>query len=624
MTNAAGDLEVREYHRQAGSPPSANPVPSQTIITVPHPVNENHNGGFVGFGPDGYLYITTGDGGGGNDVPGNAQNLDVLLGKILRIDVNSDAFADPTRNYAIPGDNPFAGATPGADEIWDYGLRNPFRVSFDSATGDLYIADVGQDAREEVDFEAHGGHGGVNYGWNYREGFIAGPGGTPPAGVVLTNPIFDYAHPFGNVITGGYVYHGPSAGLQGAYFFADFGSMRLMTLRVAGGHAQGFIDHTAHITGATLQNIASFGTDNANNLYVVTLQGGIYRLDPGIAAGDGADRLDGGAGNDHLYGGMGNDLLIGGAGNDTLNGGPDSDTMRGGAGNDTYAINGAADVVDESVPGSGGFDTVQSTGSVNFGDTVHYRGALERIQLLGLSSASATGNVLGNTIDGSSSSGANLLRGLRGNDTYIVGRGDIVDELKAGSTGIDTVQSSTISVNLADAVHYKGLLENIRLTGTAALSGRGNALANTITGNVRGNVLVGNDGNDTIRGLAGNDTLIGGAGIDRLAGGADDDTFAFNSVLTPANRDTISDFSHRDDTIRLENAIFQGMGSGPLKSKHFFAGAHAHDADDHIIYLKATGALYYDSDGTGVHAQVQFATLANHPADLSFNDFVLV
>jgi Ca2+-binding RTX toxin-like protein len=625
LTDPDGDLEVREYHRQAGSPPSANPVPTQTIINIPHPVNANHNGGFVGFGLDGDLYITTGDGGGGNDVPGNAQNLDVLLGKILRIDVNSDAFpGDPARNYAIPGDNPFAGAVPGAGEIWDYGLRNPWRVSFDSATGDLYIGDVGQGAREEVDFEAHGGHGGLNYGWNFREGFIAGPGGTPSPGVAFTNPIFDYPHPFGDAITGGYVYHGPGAGLQGAYFFGDFGTARLMTLRVANGHAQGFIDHTAHITGATIQDIASFGTDNANNLYVVTLEGGIYRLDPGIAAGDTADRLDGGAGNDRLYGGMGNDLLIGGTGNDILNGGPDNDTMRGGAGNDTYVVNSASDVVDESAPGSGGFDTVQSALSVNLGDTAHYRGAVERIQLFGAASASATGNGLANILDGSLSSGANLLGGLKGNDIYIVGNGDIADELRAGSTGIDTVQSSTISVNLTDAIHYKGLLENIRLLGTLAINGRGNALANAITGNDRGNVLFGNAGNDILRGLAGNDTLIGGPGIDRLAGGTQNDSFVFNSPLTPANRDAISDFSHRDDTVVLENAIFKGMGSGTLSPIYFHVGGQAHDPDDHIIYNKATGALFYDSDGTGSHAQILFATLTNHPADLSFNDFVLV
>ena len=127
-----------------------------TIITVPHPGQSNHNGGTVAFGPDGYLYVSIGDGGGGGDPGENAQNINSLLGKILRIDVNSDAFpGDATRNYAIPSDNPFVGQ-PGADEIWAYGLRNPWRFSFDSVTGDLYIGDVGQSAREEIDFQPAG------------------------------------------------------------------------------------------------------------------------------------------------------------------------------------------------------------------------------------------------------------------------------------------------------------------------------------------------------------------------------------------------------------------------------------------------------------------------------------
>lgn len=145
LTNAAGDIEIREYTRSTVDPAILDPASMLNIFTIPHPVNANHNGGFLGFGPnDGYLYIAVGDGGSGDDPPNNAQNINSLLGKILRIDVDSDAFpADPDRNYAIPASNPFVGEA-GADEIWVLGLRNPWRISFDSANGDLYIGDVGQ------------------------------------------------------------------------------------------------------------------------------------------------------------------------------------------------------------------------------------------------------------------------------------------------------------------------------------------------------------------------------------------------------------------------------------------------------------------------------------------------
>ena len=129
--------------------------------------------------------------------------------------MNGDDFpADSSRNYAIPDDNPFAGATPGADEIWAYGLRNPWRISFDSQTGDLYIGDVGQSAREEVNFDAAGGPGGLNYGWDYREGKLQGPSAPPNPPIAFVEPVFDYPREIGHSITGGYVYRGPGAGLQ--------------------------------------------------------------------------------------------------------------------------------------------------------------------------------------------------------------------------------------------------------------------------------------------------------------------------------------------------------------------------------------------------------------------------
>ena len=301
LTGPSGDIEVREYAR-SGNPAVANSTVVQSIITIPHSEFANHNGGSLAFGPDGNLYIATGDGGGGNDPHDNAQNINVLLGKILRIDVDGDGFpADATRNYAIPGGNPFAGAIPGAAEIWAYGLRNPWRISFDPLTGDLYIGDVGQSAREEVNFDAAGGPGGLNYGWDYREGTLQGPSQPPNPPIAFINPVFDYPRDIGHSITGGYVYRGPADGLQGAYFFGDFVTGRIFTLRMVNGVAEDAIERTGQIVGANLQLISSFGTDNAGNLYVVSLSGTIHRLDPGIAAGDGADRIDGGAGNDTSF-----------------------------------------------------------------------------------------------------------------------------------------------------------------------------------------------------------------------------------------------------------------------------------------------------------------------------------
>ena len=255
---------------------------------MPHPVNANHNGGTILFGPDdGYLYWSIGDGGSGGDPPNNAQNLNVLLGKILRLDVNRDDFPnDPARNYGIPDDNPFVGKS-GADEIWDFGLRNPWRMSFDPATGDLYIGDVGQNTREEIDFEPAGSGGGRNYGWRKMEGTL----GTKEPGMIL--PIFDYGHDLGNVVTGGEVYRGPGHALQGAYFFADFGSNRVWTLKVSHGEATGVTDRTDQIVSSDgpLQNISSFGTDGHGELYAVTLGGTIFHIHPTRLSGDVGDHL---------------------------------------------------------------------------------------------------------------------------------------------------------------------------------------------------------------------------------------------------------------------------------------------------------------------------------------------
>ena len=318
LVNANGDVEVRSYTRSTGNANLADPGSASTVIIVPHPVETNHNGGTVAFGPDGYLYVSIGDGGGGGDPGENAQNIDSLLGKMLRLDVNSDAFpGDSARNYAIPASNPFVGIA-GADEIWAYGLRNPWRFSFDAATGDLYIGDVGQSTREEVDVQTGGSPGGLNFGWDNKEGTFPFEGPLVPG---LVDPIYDYGRDLGGAVTGGYVYHGAAPQLQGAYVFADFLSSRIWALRVVDGQVVVAVDElTDQIVtgGAPLSQIASFGVDGNGGLYVVSLAGEIYRLEPSVAATDGNDTVFAGGGNDTIAGGLGNDVIDGGTGSDTV------------------------------------------------------------------------------------------------------------------------------------------------------------------------------------------------------------------------------------------------------------------------------------------------------------------
>ncbi|HYB99117.1 MAG TPA: PQQ-dependent sugar dehydrogenase [Candidatus Limnocylindrales bacterium] len=304
-----GDTEIRRYE-VSSDPDVADEKSGQLVLSYVQPQN-NHNGGWMGFGPDGFLYIASGDGGGSNDAgtghtagTGNAQDItDNLLGKILRIDVDGDDFpADAARNYAIPPSNPFVGVT-GDDEIWSYGLRNPWRASFDRNTGDFYIGDVGQSSREEIDVQRAGDGGGQNYGWRLREGTIQTPtvGGARPSGAI--DPIYDYTRGSGafqgRSVTGGYVYRGPIEEIQGHYFFADFATARIWSLIYDGSAPATFdgsnytdlSDRTAELDPAgeaSIDDVASFGEDAQGNLYIVELGGQLFRVieAPDAACGD--------------------------------------------------------------------------------------------------------------------------------------------------------------------------------------------------------------------------------------------------------------------------------------------------------------------------------------------------
>ena len=304
-TGSPYSTRIREFQVSESNPNLANAASLREILSFTQP-QTNHNGGWIGFSPnDGYLYIASGDGGGGDDNDaghtsgtGNAQDVtNNLLGKILRIDINGDDFpADAAQNYAIPPTNPFVGQI-GDHEIWSYGLRNPFRASFDRLTGDLWIGDVGQSAREEIDFQPANSIGGENYGWRLREGLIATPTGGVGGGKPLGNvdPVYEYDRDNdqfgGTVVTGGYVYRGPDPTLQGKYFFLDsrnsvatsddnywmfdpadpFGSVMNIDSLLA--------------PSADAQFPVSFGEDALGNLYIAYfVSGHVYRIvaDTGI------------------------------------------------------------------------------------------------------------------------------------------------------------------------------------------------------------------------------------------------------------------------------------------------------------------------------------------------------
>jgi hypothetical protein len=267
FTDRGGDTRVVRYLVSA-DPNVADSTSGDTVLAVAQPF-ANHNGGLLLFGPDGKLYVGLGDGGSGGDPQGNGQSLTTLLGKVLRLDV------DGASGYAIPPDNPFVGQSGARAEIWLYGLRNPWRFSFDRVTRDLYVADVGQGAWEEVNVLPASSPGGANYGWNVMEGdHCYAAASCNRAGLVP--PVSEYSHAEGCSVTGGYVYRaGRVTTLEGRYLYGDFCAGWVRSFRYSGGRA---LDATEWPALAVSGGLSSFGEDARGDVYVTSLSGSLYRI----------------------------------------------------------------------------------------------------------------------------------------------------------------------------------------------------------------------------------------------------------------------------------------------------------------------------------------------------------
>jgi glucose/arabinose dehydrogenase len=270
-TDVNGDTAVARYAVTGSDPNVADPTSGAIILRQKQPY-PNHNGGQLAFSPkNGYLYIGLGDGGSGGDPMKNGQNKGTFLGKILRLDVS-----DSAKPYTIPADNPVSRDSAFAPEVWDYGLRNPWRFSFDAQTGDLWIGDVGQGAWEEVDFEPATSAGGNNYGWNIMEGTHPYNDATVPADANFVPPIYEYSHQEGIAVTGGFVYRGAKIpALDGVYLFGDYGFGTFWTTQRSGGtwKTDVFLANSGH-------QISSFGEDEQHELYFADLKGQVFRFEP--------------------------------------------------------------------------------------------------------------------------------------------------------------------------------------------------------------------------------------------------------------------------------------------------------------------------------------------------------
>jgi Ca2+-binding RTX toxin-like protein len=592
---AQGKTKIVEY-KVGADPNVADPSTARTILTYNQP-EQNHNGGWMDFGSDGNLYIASGDGGGSGFKPGipsfsdNSQDItDNLLGKILRLNVNSDAFPNnANRNYAIPADNPFVGKS-GDDEIWVYGLRNPWRSSFDRANGNLYIGDVGQADREEINVQLNSSPGGENYGWNLREGTLNTGRGTPPANVV--DPIYEYNHSVGQSIIGGYVYRGPFAAFRGNYIFGDFLSGKIWSLRYDGTNVSNVSDRTAELTpnAGAIDRIASFGQDGAGNLYIVDLEGEIFKIEP-IDASSGSLSINNSS------------IVEGKPGTTNLSFTVSLSTPS----SSTVTVNFAT----SNGTAIAGADYISKSGTLTFN--------------AGQTRQTLTVSILDDNII-ESAENFKVILSSPNNSTI------------ADNTGVGTINDALV---VSTTTTLPNTVENLRLSGTGAINGTGNNNGNIITGNSGNNTLAGKSGNDSLRGEngkdalfgeGGNDTLIGGAGKDvliggtgndRLTGGIGSDRFRFNSFNEKSDR--ITDFSVVDDSIVLSATGFGGglVANTTLSVAQFTINTTATTSAHRVIYNSSNGNLFFDRDGNASSfAPVQIATL-NSGLGLTNADFLV-
>jgi glucose/arabinose dehydrogenase len=268
-TIPGNDVRIVQYKRSTGNANLADPSSGRAVLTIDHHKYTNHNGGQLAFGPEGDLYIGVGDGGSEGDPESNGQNTDTLLAKILRIDPS------PAGGYTIPATNPFVGQSGKRPEIWAYGLRNPWRFSFDRSTGNLIIGDVGQDLQEEIDFVPAGTGAGANYGWSVWEGDRRNKPGSAPHAVF---PVLVAQHSSGYcAIIGGYVVRDRSLpSLYGRYLFGDYCRPQIESVALSRGHATNL-----HATGLKVTGTSSFGQDARGHIYITSLNGPVYRIASG-------------------------------------------------------------------------------------------------------------------------------------------------------------------------------------------------------------------------------------------------------------------------------------------------------------------------------------------------------